>query len=69
MALLPAGLWMSEESVGDAGASHLGYFTGRFSPHDGGALLPMTISTLHQVQTPSEQGDCSPVEREHRIVS
>ena len=32
------GLWMSEESVGDAGASSLGYFGGCFSP-DGSAIV------------------------------
>lgn len=31
-------MWLSEESVGDAGASHLGYFSGRFSP-DGTAIV------------------------------
>lgn len=30
---------MSEESVGDAGASHLGYYCGRFSPGDGGRSI------------------------------
>lgn len=33
-----AGLWMSEESVGDAGASSLGYFGGCFSP-DGRSIV------------------------------
>lgn len=33
-----AGLWMSEESVGDAGPSNLGYFGGVWSP-DGSAIL------------------------------
>lgn len=33
-----AGLWMSEESVGDAGASSLGYFGGCFSP-DGRSIM------------------------------
>ena len=32
------GVWMSEESVGDAGATNLGYFTGCFSP-DGLSIL------------------------------
>lgn len=30
---------MSEESVGDAGASHLGYYSGCFSPADGGRTI------------------------------
>ncbi len=30
---------MSEESVGDAGASHLGYCSGVWSPADGGASI------------------------------
>lgn len=33
-----AGVWMSEESVGDAGPSNLGYFGGAWSP-DGDAIL------------------------------
>lgn len=33
-----AGLWVSEESVGDAGANNLGYFTGCFSP-DGTSIM------------------------------
>ena len=33
-----AGLWMSEESVGDAGPSNLGYFGGFWSP-DGEAII------------------------------
>ncbi|BDA40643.1 Elongator complex protein 2 [Coccomyxa sp. Obi] len=33
-----AGLWMSEESVGDAGASSLGYYGGCFSP-DGQSIV------------------------------
>lgn len=27
-----SGLWLSVESLGDAGANHLGYFTCRYSP-------------------------------------
>lgn len=27
-----SGLWLAEESLGDVGASHLGYYTARFSP-------------------------------------
>lgn len=55
------GLWMSEESVGDAGASHLGYYSGRFSPADAGASIMANGYTgaLHMWQRSESNGSSS----------
>lgn len=42
-----AGVWMSEESVGDAGATNLGYFTGCFSPEGRSILAHGFTGALH----------------------
>jgi hypothetical protein len=41
------GLWMSEESVGDAGANHLGYYTGVFAPLGDGIAAHGFTGALH----------------------
>ncbi|KAL3133219.1 hypothetical protein ABBQ38_007106 [Trebouxia sp. C0009 RCD-2024] len=46
------GLWMSEESVGDAGANNLGYFTGCFSPQGTSILAHGFTGALHLWKRP-----------------
>ncbi|KAL4426818.1 hypothetical protein ABPG77_006604 [Micractinium sp. CCAP 211/92] len=41
------GLWMGEESVGDAGANHLGYYTGVWSPDGSGIAAHGFTGALH----------------------
>ncbi|KAL4430983.1 hypothetical protein ABPG75_006239 [Micractinium tetrahymenae] len=41
------GLWMCEESVGDAGANHLGYYTGAWSPDGSGIAAHGFTGALH----------------------
>lgn len=50
--LMCAGLWMSEESVGDAGANNLGYFTGCFSPEGTSILAHGFTGALHLWKRP-----------------
>lgn len=49
-----AGLWMSEESVGDAGANNLGYFTGCFSPQGTSILAHGFTGALHLWKRPGQ---------------
>jgi hypothetical protein len=49
-----AGLWMSEESVGDAGANHLGYFTGCFSPDGSSIMAHGYTGALHLWRRPGD---------------
>lgn len=54
-----AGLWTSEESVGNAGATNLGYYGGVFSP-DGTAILAHGFTgALHLWRSAGQQG-CPP---------
>ncbi|KAL0035271.1 hypothetical protein WJX79_009557 [Trebouxia sp. C0005] len=50
------GLWMSEESVGDAGANNLGYFTGCFSPDGSSIMAHGYTGALHLWRRPEGQG-------------
>lgn len=43
---------MSEESVGDAGANNLGYFTGSFSPQGTSILAHGFTGALHLWKRP-----------------
>lgn len=47
MKSLAAGLWMSEESAGDAGPSNLGYFGGVWSPAGDAILAHGYSGALH----------------------
>lgn len=55
--LVAPGLWMAEESVGEAGSNHLGYYSGVFN-HDGSAILAHGFSgALHLWRRqPHEEG-------------
>jgi elongator complex protein 2 len=54
---VPSGLWLSEASVGDAGATCLGYFGGVFSPCGGAILAHGFTGALHLWR--EEGGDSS----------
>ena len=45
---------MSEESVGDAGANNLGYFTGCFSPDGSSIMAHGYTGALHLWRRPSD---------------
>ena len=49
-----AGLWMCEESVGDAGANNLGYFTGCFSPDGSSIMAHGYTGALHLWRRPGD---------------
>ena len=54
-----AGLWTSEESVGNAGATNLGYYGGVFSP-DGTAIQAHGFTgALHLWRSAGQQGSPS----------
>lgn len=50
------GLWMCEESVGDAGANNLGYFTGCFGPDGSSIMAHGYTGALHLWRRPDGQG-------------
>ena len=52
MIINDAGLWMGQESVGDAGASSLGYYGGVFSPDGRRIAANGFTGALHMWQRP-----------------
>lgn len=42
-----SGLWLSQESVGDAGVNHLGYFTSVWSPRGDTILTHGYTGSMH----------------------
>lgn len=44
---LVSGLWLSQESVGDAGVNHLGYYTGVWNPEGSAVVAHGFTGALH----------------------
>uniref|UniRef100_A0A1D2A3F7 Elongator complex protein 2 n=1 Tax=Auxenochlorella protothecoides TaxID=3075 RepID=A0A1D2A3F7_AUXPR len=61
----PSGLWMSAAALGDAGANHLGYYTGVWSPCGSAAAAHGYTGSLHvwrrDGQAPGAEGPWHPV--------